>query len=185
MVVVAAALSCGDRKPSLTSAVGRSESLDGTKPAPRCPPGTASDDQRTQEALLQLGSQNEGRRLLVAFGRTPRVCYGDAHEGSLQTDGALMLQRDRPLAANAARLGHLLHHLVRGLPLDETTVRASTLPCGELVRKADLAEQTAHQLESDLRRGFGLPPLPFEDLRDQYRQRCQALRDEPARRSTM
>jgi hypothetical protein len=185
IVVFAAALSCGDRKPSWTSMVGRSEPLDSTKPAPRCPPGTASDDKRTQEVLLQLGSQNEGRRLLVALGRTPRVCYGDAHEGSLQTDGALVLQRDRPPAANAARLGHLLHHLVRGLPLDETTVRASTLTCSELVRNAGLAEHTAYQLESELRRGFGLPPLPFEDLREQYRQRCQALRDEPARRSTM
>jgi len=177
-VIVVATLSCGDRKPSGTS-------TDSAKPEPRCTQGSARDDKRTHEALLQLGSQEEGHRLLASLGRTPRVCYGDVREGLLQTDGVLVLQRDRPLAANAARLGHLLHHLVRGLPLDETTLRASTLTCSELVRDADLGERAAYNLEGDLRRGFGLSPLPFEDLSGEYRQRCQALREARTSRPTM
>jgi hypothetical protein len=157
---------------------------------PACPDGTTADAKRTQAALRRLRSLGQGHRLLGELRRPFVVCYGDVHEGILETGrdgktGLLLLQRDRSAAANAARLGHLVHHLVHGPPLDEQTVRTSKLSCGELVRNAELAEHAAHELENDLRQAFRLPPLAFEDLSDDYRQRCEALRKSQAKRAVM
>ena len=145
----------------------------------RCPHGARSDRKRTRAVLARLRAQEAGKLLLAELGRDLVICYGDVREGVLQDDGALVLQRDRSAPANAARLGHLLHHLVRRLPFDETAARGGTLACSEIVKSAAEGERTAHQLESELRRTFGLPPLPFEDLSEEYRRRCQALRSEP------
>jgi hypothetical protein len=134
------------------------------------------DARRTRAALARLRSHEEGKQLLAELGRDLVVCYGDVHEGVLQSDGALVLQRDRSVPANAARLGHLVHHLVRGLPFDERAVRTSTLDCNALAKNAEESERSAHQLESRLRGAFGLAPLPFEDLADDYAKRCQTLR---------
>ena len=144
-----------------------------------CPPGTALDSKRTQAVLHRLRSQAQGVGLLAALGRVPVVCYGDVRDGILQTDGAVVLQKERAVNANAARLGHLLHHLVHGLPFDEKIVRSGALACDVLVARADVAERAAHKLENLLRHALRLPPLPFEDLSDGYRQRCEELRQRP------
>ncbi len=150
-----------------------------------CPEGTALDRRRTQRVRRRLTAHQAGARLLAAAGRVPTLCYGDVREGVLRTDGILVLQRDRPLAANAARLGHLLHHLVYGLPVDENHLRTSELGCSELANRADVEEHATHKLENDLRRSFGLPPLAFEDVADAYRQRCEGLRRERTSRASM
>jgi hypothetical protein len=141
-----------------------------------CPSGTALDTKRTQVVFHRLRSQAQGEGLLAALGRVPVVCYGNVREGILQTDGAVVLQKDRAVNANAARLAHLLHHLVHGLPFDEKLVRSGALACDALVSKADRAERVAHKLENHLRHAFRLPPLPFEDLSDSYRLRCEDRR---------
>lgn len=150
-----------------------------------CPPGATSSPTRTRAVLRRVRSQPRGKALLLALGRPPVVCYGKVSEGTLQTDGALVLQEDRPVAANAARAGHLLHHLVHGLPLDQAAVRSDPRTCAELVSRADRAERAAHALENDLRHAFRLAPLAFEDLSDAYRQRCEALRPERPSRPAM
>lgn len=144
-----------------------------------CPPGAALDPERTRVVLLRLRAQAQGAKLWAALGRPPVVCYGNVPEGILQTDGAAVLQTDRAPDANAARLAHLLHHVVHGLPFDEKTVRRSPLACDALVSNADRAERAAHKLENQLRHAFRLPPLPFEDLSEGYRRRCEALRKHP------
>jgi hypothetical protein len=166
-------------EPCWTNLVFRCAKADSVMPAPRCPQGAMPDRKRTQEALARLRSQEAGKRLVAELGRELLVCYGNVREGVLQSDGALVLQRDRSLPANAARLGHLLHHLVRGLPFDETTVSTSGLACSEVAKTADEVERTAYALESELRKAFGLPPRAFEDLADDYQKRCQALRQRP------
>jgi hypothetical protein len=168
---------CGSRrKRCWTDMVSRCVKMDKAKPAPRCPQGAALDKKRTQQALARLRSHEEGKRLMAELGRDLTVCYGEVREGVVQTDGAVVLQRDRPAPANAARLGHLLHHLVRGLPFNEMTVATSTLACDEVAKNANAAERIAHDFEKELRQAFGLSPLPFEDLTADYRKRCQALR---------
>jgi hypothetical protein len=150
-----------------------------------CPPGAALDARRTRTVLHSLRSQAAGAELVAALERPPVVCYGNVAEGVLQTDGVVVLQRDRAVAANAARLGHLLHHLVHGLPFDEKIVRRSDLPCDELVSKAMMAERAAHALENRLRQALHLPPLPFEDLSNSYQRRCVELRSPAATPATM
>jgi hypothetical protein len=164
-------------QPCWTGNVSRCAKADRPLPAPRCPPRTTADRKRTQAVFAQLGAQEAGKSLVAGLGRELVVCYGDVREGVLQADGAVVLQRDRPVPANAARLGHLLHHLVHGLPFDESAVRGGRA-CSEVVKAGGELERTAHKLESELRRAFRLSPLPFEDLSQDYRKRCQALRPE-------
>jgi hypothetical protein len=146
------------------------------KPSGTCPKGSAPDRKRTQEALAHLRAQDDGKRLVADLGRDPLVCYGDVREGVVQDDGVLVLQRDRPLPANAARMGHLLSHLLYWLPFDEKIVRTSKLSCSELAKNAGEAEQAANRLENVLRKALGLPALLFEDLSAEYAKRCQVLR---------
>lgn len=170
-------------QPCWTGDVSRCAKADRPSPAPRCPQGATADRKRTQAVFARLRTQKAGRLLAAELGRELVVCYGDVREGVLQADGALVLQRDRSVPANAARLGHLLDHLVSGLPFDEPAVRSGKLACSEVVRSAAEVERRAHKLESELRKAFGLPPLPFEDLAEEYRKRCQALRPEAPSRS--
>lgn len=104
-----------------------------------CPAGTTPDRSRTRAELAWLRSQSQGNRLLAALKSPAMVCYGDVPEGILHSDGVLVLRRDRSRVANAARIGHLLHHVLHGLPLDDTTVRTSTLTCTELVTRVQPA----------------------------------------------
>lgn len=164
--------------PCAPSIVNRCAKSDQAAAVPRCPSGAALDRRRTQRVLARLRGHEAGKRLADAVGRPLVVCYGDVREGVVQADGAIVLERQRSEAANAARLAHLLHHLIHLLPFDESAVRAGALACEEVVRNAGVAEHMAHELESELRRAAGLPPLVFEDLSDAYRQRCQALRNE-------
>jgi hypothetical protein len=182
--VVSSETRCDPRGgPCATSMVSRCAKTDKPLPPSRCPPGAQADAKRTQAVLARLRTRPVGKELLAALERTPVICYGDVPEGVLEADGAVVLQRDRPVPAHAARLGHLLHHLIHGLPFNETIVRDGGQDCGEVATIADGFERSAHQLESELRQAFGLPALPFQDLTDQYRQRCQGLRPKPAAKS--
>lgn len=150
-----------------------------------CPAGATLAPKRTQAVLRRLGSHAEGKGLWAALGSKPAVCYGNVQEGVLHTHGVVVLQKDHAVAANAARLGHLLLHLVHGFPLDEEQARAGVAGCDELVKRADRAERAAHTLENTLRLAFGLPPLAFEDLSGAYRQRCEALRERSTGRPSL
>jgi len=141
-----------------------------------CPPDAVVAPKRTQAVLRRLRSQTQGKALLAKVGRPPVVCYGNVREGILHADAVVVLQKDHAVEANAARLGHMLHHLVYGLPFDEKKVRSGRFSCDELAGTADLAERAAHALENDLRQAFRIEPLAFEDLSNAYRQRCEALR---------
>jgi hypothetical protein len=169
-------------QPCATSVVSRCAKTDKPVPPPRCPPQAQADAKRTQAVVARLRSRPAGKELLAALERVPAICYGDVKEGVLE-DTVVVLQRDRPAPANAARLGHLLHHLVHGLPFNEAVVREGGQDCGEVAANANGFERSAHQLETELRKAEGLPSLPFEDLSEQYRQRCQNLRPKPAPKS--
>jgi hypothetical protein len=162
--------------PCQSTVVARCVKTDDAPTVPRCPPGASPDRKRTLAVLARLRALAAGEDPAAELGRPLTVCYGDVREGVVQDDGAIVLQRDRSIAANAARLGHLLHHLTHVLPFDEAAVRAGGLSCPEVVKNADAAEHMAHEVESQLRRAAGLAPLAFDDLSEVYRQRCQTLR---------
>jgi hypothetical protein len=155
--------------------ISRCAKLDSPRPMPRCPEKAAPDRKRSEALLARLRTDESGKRMIASLARELTICYGEVREGVVQSDGVIVLQRDRPLPANAARLGHLILHLVAGLPLDETAARTSSLSCNELVKYAGEAEKRAHTFECELRKAFGLDPLPFEDLSAAYAKRCQVL----------
>jgi hypothetical protein len=163
-------------KPCTTNVVRRCTKADAPVAAPGCPREARPDKQRSERVLAQLGRHERGKHLLGRLGRELTICYGDVREGVVQSLSVLLLQRDRTVAENAARLGHLLVHLVELLPFDEAAAREGTVPCPQLVERADQAERRAHAVESELRQSFALAPLPFEDLSAEYRARCRALR---------
>jgi hypothetical protein len=121
---------------------------DGGKSA--CPQGTTLDPKRTRAVLRRLRSHELGEGFLAALGRPLVVCYGNVPEGIVHTGRTVVLQEDHRVAANAARMGHLLHHLVHGLPFHEKAARTSILGCDDLVSKADLA----HAVEVDANRSL-------------------------------
>ena len=86
----------------------RADSSSQSVDEPACPQVSTSDPKRTKETLRRLRSQAQGHRLLAAFKRPLVFCFGDVPEGILQSErlpgAVLVLERDRSLAANAARL---------------------------------------------------------------------------------
>ncbi len=145
-------------------------------PEPVCPRGTTPDSKRTAQLTARLTSHPSSQGLFPRLGRPLVVCYGDVREGVVQDDGAIVLQRDRPLPAQAARLAHLLTHLAWWAPFPADEIRTSRESCEEIADRAVAAEEEAHRIENDVRRSAGLPALPVEDLRTQYAQRCRELR---------
>jgi hypothetical protein len=163
-------------QPCSTNLVSRCAKTDAKPQSLRCPAGAATDAGRTATVLARLRTDEDGKRIVASLARELTMCYGDVSEGIVQTDGVLVLQRDRSPAANAARLGHLLLHLVQGPPLDEEAAHKRERSCKELTEWANTMEKSAHDFESQLRKKFGLAPLPYEDRSGEYAKRCQALR---------
>jgi hypothetical protein len=163
-------------RPCLTRLVSRCSKTDVVSPVPRCPRGATPDPRRSEATLALLRTREDGKSVLGQLACGLTICYGEVPEGIVQSDGVLVLQNSSSKPANAARVGHLLLHLLRGAPLDEVAVRAGTLPCNQLAGKAREAEQQAHRFETLLRKAFGLEPLAFEDLFDSFTKRCQTLR---------
>lgn len=167
--------SCDPRgAPCKTYTVSRCHKAD--LPRPRCPQTALEDDKRTAEVVTLLRKHQRGQDIFKRIARPLVVCYGDVREGVVQEDDVLVLQRDRPVTAQAARLAHLLAHLVWWPPFLKDQVRASQEPCTAVAARAVEIEQPAGNLESELRKSFGLPPLPEEDLRKSYEQRCREVR---------
>jgi hypothetical protein len=156
---------------------GWCEQLDGGDGAPNaCPANTRIDRARTDFVLQKARTNPTGKRLLGRIHRAPLVCYGDVPEGVLQEPGVIVLGSDRSVAANAARLAHLLCHRIDGLPFDEQAARTSTRTCEALAARAERMERRAWRIENDMRHAFGLPAIAEDTHRLQYQERCESLR---------
>ncbi len=92
-----------------------------------------------------------------------QICFSVRDSAVVTSDGAVMLPRDGDETALAARLGHLLEHVVRG------TLRPGT-DCDVLVHEALQREASAYALEIRLRDRFGLGAADFVDLETAYRR---------------
>lgn len=123
-----------------------------------------------------MKKQPQGQELFQRVGRPLVVCYGDVREGVVQDDDLIVIQRDRTVPAQAARLAHLLAHLVWWPPFPKDQIRASHDPCPAVAATAMENEARAARLENELRTTFRLAPLPDEDLQRTYEQRCRELR---------
>lgn len=127
---------------------------------PRCPMGARPDEARATRLRARL----EGTEAAGYLAAEHRICF-TVHGPAVVTDeGDVMLPRDERDDALAARLGHLLEHIVRG-----TLRNDPAASCDVLVAEALRREASAYALEIRLRDGFGLPRAPFVELETAYR----------------
>ena len=139
---------------------------------PSCPEGTVRDAGRLERLHQRLFTDPDARALVVATHGRYVVCFGDGIEPGVDARHRVRLDRGQDDRSSAAKLGHLLVHVRRGLPF----VDGDTRPCAERLARARTLEEAAHDQESRLRRRFGLPALDegaVERVMAGYRLRCQ------------
>ena len=93
-----------------------------------------------------------------------RICFSVRGPAVVTDEGAVLLPRDEDDDALAARLGHLLEHVVRGTLSDDRSQS-----CDARVHRALQREASAYALELRLRDRFGLEEAPFVDVERAYR----------------
>ncbi len=129
-------------------------------PAPPCPVGFLDRVGETDRVRAQLARSAEGAALLEALSREVRFCFGEIDIPVVSEGRVLVLDARPGVPEQAARAGHLLHHVVEGMPYpDEVTADTD---CDALVETAIGREAAAYALEARLRRAFELPPTRYE-----------------------
>lgn len=131
---------------------------------PGCPAGLAQDAARTQALLARLAAVEEGAAITRRLPGPPRVCFGQVAVSAVNHEGAVLLDNAMPEAEAAARLGHLLLHVLDGSPAP----RAGEADCDAAVRRALDIEARAFAAELRLRQALGVTGIRYgfeEDFR--------------------
>lgn len=130
-------------------------------PAAPCPPGFVEQLGRGDALRARLRSTAEGSALLDVLGDTEvRFCFGEIEVSSIAEGRALVLDRDMDEAELAARVGHLLDHVVHGSPFPSELDHDAD--CDRVVHDAMVAEARAYAIEVRLRRALDVPGVRFE-----------------------
>ena len=129
-------------------------------PAPPCPAGFIDRVGETSRILARLRSTARGASLLRALRVQVRFCFGEIDVAGVDERGVLQLDRRADIAEQSARAGHLLHHLVDGMPFPSEI--AADADCDAIVDAAMHEEAEAHAVEVHLRAALGLPPSRYE-----------------------
>lgn len=131
---------------------------------PGCPAGLAPDAARTQALIARLAAVDEGAAVTRRLTGAPRVCFGQVAVSAVSHEGVVLLDSAMPDAEAAARLGHLLLHVLDGSPAPS----AGEADCDAAVRRALDIEARAFAMELRLRQALGVTGLRYgfeEDLR--------------------
>ena len=127
-----------------------------------CPEAFALDEARAARVLDTLAASPSSRSLAArASELEPTLCFGPADISLVRTDRVLLVDRRLPDDEAAARVAHLLLHLVDGPPL---RVPRSVRDCDAAVARAMDAEAVALARELDVRRELGVtrPVIRYE-----------------------
>jgi spermidine synthase len=138
-----------------------------------CPYGFSAHAERTWTLVGLLDRDPKARQLLGRARGQFLVCYGDDLESAVDPEHRLRLPKSQPDEALAARMAHLLAHVVDPLP----ALQPSTATCGDWLEQVRVREDQAHQLENEIRARNRLPVLPSAVLNravSQYQTRCVA-----------
>lgn len=123
--------------------------------------GAALDEPRAE----QLRARLRGTEAASYLDAPHHICFSVRGPAVVVNASAVvLLPRDGDDAALAARLGHLLEHVVRGTLRDDPNAS-----CDDLVGEALEREASAYALELRLRDRFELGPADFVDLEAAYR----------------
>jgi len=128
-------------------------------PAPSCPEGQRAEPARAARIRAQLGSTAAGAQLL-AERDGDAICFSDIQVSSVTEGRVFLLAEDDTDDALAARLGHLLHHAVNGMPFPDEVPGGAD--CEAIVERAVEREAEAYVLEIRLRAELGLVPDRFD-----------------------
>jgi hypothetical protein len=146
----------------------RSASVGAVSPDTVCPYGFSANPERTLELVARLRQDPEVSQLLDRAAGGYLVCYGAALESAVDPEHRLRLPADQPAEVLAARMAHLLEHVVVPLP----TLDQAQEPSERWLEQVRQREARAHELENRVRQRGGLAPLPsavLERAMDQYR----------------
>lgn len=144
-----------------------------------CPEGARSDTARAARLQRALERTTLGSELWARARADERsICFAEVELGTVSSTGPIVLPQAVGDAENAARLGHLLDHVVRGPPFPDRVEPSAS--CAALVDAGVRAEAAAHVLELGLRRELGVEapqaPFPFEsELRGAPKAQWEAL----------
>jgi len=158
MVVVVLALVIAQVLKGPTTADGTAAFDD--SPAPPCPFGFVEGVGERARLEERLRATDEGAALLDALAVNVRYCLGEIDHPVVQDGRVLVLDRRAERPARAARVAHLLHHVVHGLPMPDPLPPAPD--CDALVARALDREAEAYALEATLRAAFEAPPTRYE-----------------------
>jgi len=129
-----------------------------------CPAPWSADPDRAGALVERLRATDDGAALLAGLAPRPlpALCFGRAGPSSVTTEGVILLEAALDDGEAAARVGHLLQHVVEGLPM----AHPHPGDCDAQVGVALVAEARSLSLELRLRRALGVraPRLryPFE-----------------------
>ncbi|MEM9073444.1 MAG: hypothetical protein AAGE52_33370 [Myxococcota bacterium] len=127
-----------------------------------CPAGFRANPAHS-ERLKALLQGTEAARLLSA---DASVCFGPG-PSAVTEDGVVLMESEEADEGAAARLAHLLLHVVDGSPLN----LSADGTCDELVDRALRAEARAYALELRLRDALRAGFSPYTDLERAFRDR--------------
>ncbi len=135
-----------------------------TIPAPPCPFGGIDQTSRSDGLRHALQATSEGTALLEALeNQEVRVCFSDEERfGVVSDERVVLLPADASDPVLASRLGHLLDHVVNGMPFPASPRPGAN--CDALIETALSREARAYRLEVRLRRSLGdvSPRYEFE-----------------------
>ncbi len=132
-----------------------------TGPAGLCPEGFFDRIGRAELVRQRLRETTRGRALLDALGDTEvRYCFGRIEVSSIAEGRVLVLDESAADVELAARVGHLLDHVVHGPPFPAEIDRGAD--CDRVVERALQQEARAYVLEVELRRELGITGQRYE-----------------------
>lgn len=126
-----------------------------------CPMAARPDETRA----ARLHARLEGTEAASYLEAEHQICFSAQGPAVVTNESVVLLPRDGDEAALAARLGHLLEHVVRGTLRDDPSET-----CDALANEALHREASAYALEIRLRDHFGLGRASFIDLEAAYRR---------------
>jgi len=122
--------------------------------APACPDGFVADAARATRIFHALERDPEGAKLIDEARSRGAItsCFGSMEVSAVTTERVVLFDEQLGDEEAAARLGHLIEHVVEGLSAEKRDGET----CEEVVRRALAHEAAALSRELRLRRALGV-----------------------------
>lgn len=114
----------------------------------RCPPLFTANENRARRLWDRLDDAPEGAAVIARASSLPLVCFGQVDLSMVTTEGIVLFDNTLDDDEGAARLGHLLAHIVDGMPMG----KPSDADCETQVNDALRLEAKSMSLELRLQR---------------------------------